>query len=211
MGLPQDRKTNMDNAYYANTAYNPASIFSLRHHQGMDMNLHIDNQILDRIYLHGTSGHSIAMRWSSTLTTFGLTFMGLLQLNSGKDLLLTLLISFFMGGLIYWLSAPKNPLRSGDPFIEFQRNGLHLRMLCDNQPVWQEKLPRKQIASVAPYQQQGWLFNRDRGLVIEDNEGKQWRLALKLSMAELEQYSQTLRSSLEPLGYSLDKLRRFQP
>lgn len=143
--------------------------------------------------------------------TFGLTFMGLLQLNGGKDLLLISIISIFAGALLYWLSGPKDPLRSGDPHIEFQRNGLQLRMLCDNQPIWQENLPRKNITSVAPYQQQGWLFNRDRGLVIEDAEGKQWRVALKLSMPELEQYSQSLQASLEALGYSLGKLRRFQP
>lgn len=175
------------------------------------MSLRLDKQILDRIYQHGTSNHSSAMRWSSTLMTFGLTFMGLLQLSGGQSLLMTLLVSIFVGGLIYWLSGSKDPLRSGDPYVEFQRNALHLRMLCDNQPLWQEKLLRKQISSVAPYQQQGWLFNRDRGLVIEDNEGKQWRLALKISMHELEQYSQTLKTALEPLGYSLDKLRRFQP
>ncbi|WP_339409538.1 hypothetical protein [Pseudomonas sp. EA_35y_Pfl2_R5] len=175
------------------------------------MTLRLDKQMLARIYRHGLSSYSSAMRWSSTLMTFGLTFTGLLKLNGGQDLLLILVVSFFVGGLIYWLSAPKDPLRSGDPYIEFQRNALHLRMLCDNQPIWQEKLPRKQIASVAPYQQQGWLFSRDCGLVIEDHEGKQWRLALKLSRAELERYSQTLQTSLEPLGYSLDKLRRFQP
>ncbi|WP_417663562.1 hypothetical protein [Pseudomonas sp.] len=175
------------------------------------MSLRLDSQMLDRIYLQGTSNHASTMRWSSALLIFGLTFSGLRELNEGQELLLTIIVSVSIGVLVYWLSGPKDPLRSGDPNIEFQRNALHLKMLCDNQPIWQEKLPRKRIVSVAPYQQQGWLFNRDRGLVVEDCEGRQLRLALKLSMSELEQYSQTLKTSLEPLGYSLDKLRRFQP
>ncbi|VXC04330.1 conserved hypothetical protein [Pseudomonas sp. 8Z] len=175
------------------------------------MSLRLDKQMLERIYRHGVSDHSSAIRWSSTLMTFGLTFMGLFQLNGGKELLLSLVVSVFVGGLIYWMNGSKDPLRSGDPLIELRRNGMYLRVLCDNQVIWEEKLLRKQIASVASYQQQGWLFSRDRGLVIEDNEGKQWRLALKLSKAELDQYSQTLHATLEALGYSLGKLRRFQP
>lgn len=99
------------------------------------MSLHLDSQMLDRIYRHGISDYSSAMRWSSTLITFGLTFVGLLKLNGGQDLLLTLVVSFFVGGLMYWLNTPKDPLRSGDPYIEFQRNALHLLILCDNQPV----------------------------------------------------------------------------
>ncbi|MFI8746454.1 hypothetical protein ACIGKL_14975 [Pseudomonas sp. NPDC077186] len=98
------------------------------------MSLHLDNQILERIYQHGTFGHSSAMRWSSTLMTFGLTFIGLFKLSGGQTLLMTLVASVFVGGLIYWLSGSKDPLRSGDPYTEFQRNALHLRMLCDNHP-----------------------------------------------------------------------------
>lgn len=175
------------------------------------MSLRLDNHRLERIYRHGTSGNASAMRWSSALMTGGLVFTGLFKLAAGQDLLLLLVASVLLGTLVFWLSGPNDPLRKGDPFAEFQRGGLHLRMHCDNQPIWQKKLPRSRIASVAPYHQQGWLFGRDRGVVIEDSDGQQWRLVLRLSREELEIFTQTLKDSLEPLGYSLVKLRRFQP
>lgn len=175
------------------------------------MSLKLEKHLLERIYHHGISDNGSALRWSSTLMTGGLAFMGLFQLSAGQELLLSLAVGVLFGAFMFWLSGPKDPLRNGDPYVQFQQNALHLRMLCDNQPIWQEKLSRKEIASVAPYQQQGWFFSRDRGVVVEHNDGQQWRLALKLSKEELEAYSKTLNDTLEPLGYPITALRRFQP
>ena len=66
------------------------------------------------------------------------------------------------------------------------------------------------IRSVSGYVQDGWLWVRDRGVVIETNDGKQFRFVLSLSKAELNRFLNDFTLSLSELNFPVRSLRKFQ-
>ncbi|MHC8302376.1 hypothetical protein [Pseudomonas sp. ZS1P83] len=66
------------------------------------------------------------------------------------------------------------------------------------------------IKSVSGYVQDGWLWVRDRGVVIETNDGKQFRFVLSLSKAELTRFLNDFTLSLSEINFPVRSLRKFQ-
>ncbi|POZ99630.1 hypothetical protein C4E44_34020 [Pseudomonas sp. MWU12-2312b] len=66
------------------------------------------------------------------------------------------------------------------------------------------------IKSVSGYIQDGWLWVRDRGVVIELSSGEQFRLVLSFSKFELDCFLKDFVSSLNDMDFPVKKLRKFQ-
>lgn len=67
-----------------------------------------------------------------------------------------------------------------------------------------------EINSVSGYVQDGWLWVRDRGVVIETNDGEQYRLVLSFKNAELTCFLNDFVSSLSEINIPVKKVRKFQ-
>lgn len=70
-------------------------------------------------------------------------------------------------------------------------------------------LARSDIRKVSGYVQDGWFFARDRGVVIERNDGVQFRVALSLAKSRLNQFLNELELSLKQLDYPVVPRRKF--
>ncbi|MCX4220879.1 hypothetical protein MKZ87_24850 [Pseudomonas sp. MCal1] len=68
-----------------------------------------------------------------------------------------------------------------------------------------------EIKCVSGYVQRGWLFGRDRGVVVETKSGEQIRFALSLGKKSLASYLDELMLLLRRIGYFVMDIRRFQP
>lgn len=66
------------------------------------------------------------------------------------------------------------------------------------------------IRSVSGYVQDGWLWVRDRGVVVETNDGKLFRFVLSLSKAELNRFLNDFTLSLSEIDFPVRSLRKFQ-
>lgn len=66
------------------------------------------------------------------------------------------------------------------------------------------------IRSVSGYVQDGWLWVRDRGVVIETNDGKQFRFVSSLSKSELNRFLNNFTLSLSEINFPVRSLGKFQ-
>ncbi|WP_152644545.1 hypothetical protein [Pseudomonas sp. FeS53a] len=173
------------------------------------MTFRIERELLDRVYRYPRSTGS---SWLATFLTGSGGLCVLLLLRPEAEGMYPLaVVILFIGLVVTWFGRKVDPLSTGDPEVLFRKNALHLKVLRDSQPVWEEKILLKEIASVAIYDQSGWFLHRDRGVVVENVEGQQWRIALKLSAKDIEAFGQNLSTSLKALAYPIKSPRRFQP
>lgn len=70
--------------------------------------------------------------------------------------------------------------------------------------------PVTDIKSVSGYVQDGWFCVRDRGVVIETNDNKQFRIVLDLNRPRFNLFIERFNLSLGELDYPAKKTRVFQ-
>jgi hypothetical protein len=70
-------------------------------------------------------------------------------------------------------------------------------------------IPRSDIKKISGYVQDGWLCARDRGVVIERNDGAQFRFVLSLQKSRLNDFLSEFELSLKQLDYPVGPLRKF--
>ncbi|QKE62124.1 hypothetical protein HNE05_01625 [Aquipseudomonas campi] len=171
----------------------------------------LDKSQLRKVYRHPKPASRSTETWCSLVLIFGFTFACVAKLGFPGSLFAA--VVFALAALLVglWVTAPDGRAKSGDPHVEFRQDGVNVSRRFDNQAVWEERIRRARVTSVAPYVQTGWLFPRDHGLVIENSDGVQWRIALRVPRAELEVQLESLQSTLQKWGYPLAPLRRFQP
>lgn len=66
------------------------------------------------------------------------------------------------------------------------------------------------IRSVSGYVQDGWFLVRDRGVVIETNDGKQLRFVFSLKKVALNNFLNDFTLSLSEMNFPVRNLREFQ-
>ncbi|WP_223520149.1 hypothetical protein [Pseudomonas sp. GL-B-19] len=66
------------------------------------------------------------------------------------------------------------------------------------------------IRSVSGYVQDGWFLVRDRGVVIETNDGKQLRFVFSLKKVALNNFLNDFTLSLSEMNFPVRNLRGFQ-
>jgi uncharacterized membrane protein YuzA (DUF378 family) len=71
-------------------------------------------------------------------------------------------------------------------------------------------IPRSDIKKISGYVQGGWLGARDRGVVIERNDGAQFRFVLSIQKSRLNDFLSEFELSLKQLNYPVEPLRTFQ-
>ncbi|WP_426201594.1 hypothetical protein [Pseudomonas sp. TWP3-1] len=71
-------------------------------------------------------------------------------------------------------------------------------------------IPRSDIKAISGYVQHGWLGLRDRGVVIERNDGAQFRFVLSLKKSELSDFLSEFELSLGRLEYPVVASRKLQ-
>lgn len=71
-------------------------------------------------------------------------------------------------------------------------------------------IPRSDIKTISGYVQHGWLGVRDRGVVIERNDGAQFRFVLSLKKSELSDFLSEFELSLGRLEYPVVAPRKLQ-
>ena len=81
----------------------------------------------------------------------------------------------------------------------------------DNQVEFQEKIKLSDIKAVSGYIQDGWLWMRNLGILLETKQDQQFRLSLNLDRQGLHNLLESLQPSLSDMNYKIGKLRNFQP
>lgn len=71
-------------------------------------------------------------------------------------------------------------------------------------------IPRSDIKKISGYVQNGWFSVRDRGVVIERNDGAQFRFVFSLKKSQWNDFLLGFEESLKRFDYPLGPLRRFQ-
>lgn len=71
-------------------------------------------------------------------------------------------------------------------------------------------LSMSEIKCVSGYAQGGWVWNQDRGVIVETENGKQFRFALSLSKSELNKFLISFISSLGEMKFPVRGMRSFQ-
>ncbi|MFJ7795340.1 hypothetical protein [Pseudomonas sp. NPDC096950] len=71
-------------------------------------------------------------------------------------------------------------------------------------------LSMSDIKSVSGYVQGGWIWDQDRGVIVETEEGKQFRFVLSLSKSELHKFLSDFVSSLGDMNFPVRGTRKFQ-
>ena|SRR5690606_21187793 len=136
-----------------------------------------------------------------------------------QELPLLLGVTVFVGlagAFIKWVTTPE-PV-GGDEYdvsVTFQKDGISLRKQAPNRSgamgQVRDWVARSRIISVAPFKQMGWIFCRERGITIRLDDGDAIFIALRGSKKEFATHLQHLSHALPSLGYTVEKLRSFQP
>ena len=67
------------------------------------------------------------------------------------------------------------------------------------------------LIAVALLFQDGWLWVRDRGILLETKQDLQFRLSLNINRQGLDNLLVSLQPSLSDMNYNIGNLRKFQP
>jgi hypothetical protein len=99
----------------------------------------------------------------------------------------------------------------GELSAEFRKDGVRILATVDNLVEFQEKIKLSYIKTVSGYILDGWLWVRDRGILLETKHELQFRLSLNLNRQGLDNLLVSLQPSLIDMNYNIGKLRKFQP
>jgi hypothetical protein len=71
-------------------------------------------------------------------------------------------------------------------------------------------LSMSDIKFVSGYVQSGWIWSKGRGVIVETEDGKQFRFVLSLSKSELNKFLNVFISSLGEMNFPVRGIRNFQ-
>ncbi|TWC41588.1 hypothetical protein FBY03_102337 [Pseudomonas sp. SJZ079] len=150
-------------------------------------------------------------KYASGLITIALLFTAVTELSGPIDAVLVAGVFLVLYLFIAWVTKPNRPEDIGELSAEFRKDGVRILATVDNLVGFQEKIKLSDIKTVSGYIQDGWLWVRDRGILLETNQDPQFRLSLNLNRQGLDNLLVSLQPSLSDMNYNIGKLRKFQP
>ncbi|POA47342.1 hypothetical protein C1893_15545 [Pseudomonas sp. MPR-ANC1] len=102
----------------------------------------------------------------------------------------------------------ESPVESGF-HVGFESSGVTIERQMSSEH-FSGVIPQSDIKQISGYVQGGWLGARDCGVVIERNDGAQFRFVLSLKKSRLDDFLRDFELSLKQLDYPVGPLRKFQ-
>ncbi|WP_150788404.1 hypothetical protein [Pseudomonas fluorescens] len=156
-----------------------------------------------------------------TSVLFMLAFLNYYGVPRGSDVFALFILgagSIFLMVALTIIVVERSESRKKDipkPIVEgvlsaiFDQGGISIEMLVGSKP-YMSIIFIDEIKSVSGYVQGGWLWVRDRGVVIETNDNKQFRFVMSMNKIELERFLNEFLLSLSEINYPVRNIRKFQ-
>jgi hypothetical protein len=94
---------------------------------------------------------------------------------------------------------------------EFRKDGIRIQATVDGLGDLEDRIKLSDIKVISGYTQDGWLWARERGILVETKQDKQYRLSLNLDQRGIESLLDGLQQRLISVDYKFGKYRKFQP
>lgn len=175
------------------------------------MSKKLDHNLIKKYYRPADTKPKRAKYASGALMAVALLFTAVTKLSGPIDAALVAgaLLGLYL--FITWVTKPNRPEDIGELSAEFRKDGVRILATVDNLVEFQEKIKLSDIKAVSGYIQGGWLWGRDRGILLETKQDLQFRLSLNLNRQGLDNLLVSLQPSLSDMNYNIGKLRKFQP
>lgn len=175
------------------------------------MSKKLDHNLINK-YHRPADGKPRKIDYTSGVWMSGaLLFVGVMQISGPLDAILVVGVFMFLCLLFAWMTKPNRPEEIGELSVEFRKDCVRILATVDNIVEYQEKVKLSDIKEVSGYIQDGWLWVRERGILLETKQNVQFRFALNLNRSELDNFLVTWQASLRDMNYTFGKLRKFQP
>jgi len=175
------------------------------------MSKKLDHNLIKKYYRPADTNLKRAKYAPGALIAITLLFTAVTKLSGPIDAVLVAGFFWVLHLFIGWLTKPNRPEDIGELSAEFRKDGVRILATVDNLVEFQEKIKISDIKTVSGYIQDGWLWVRDRGILLETKQGLQFRFSLNLNRQGLDNLLVSLQPSLSDMNYNIGKLRKFQP
>lgn len=175
------------------------------------MSKKLDHNLIKKYYRPADGKPKKIDYTSGVLMAGALLFTAVIKISGPLDALLVIGVFLLLYLLFSWMTKPNRFEDIGELSAEFRKDGVRILATVDNLVEFQEKIKLSDIKAVSGYIQDGWLWVRDRGILLETKQEQQFRLSLNLNRQGLDSLLGSLQPSLSDMSYNIGKLRKFQP
>jgi hypothetical protein len=175
------------------------------------MSKKLDHNLIKKYYRPADTKLKRAKYAPGALIAIALLFTAVTKLSGPIDAVLVAGVFWVLYLFMAWVTKPNRPEDIGELSAEFRKDGVRILATVDNLVEFQEKIKMSDIKTVSGYIQDGWLWVRDRGILLETKQDLQFRLSLNLNRQGLDNLLVSLQPSLNDMNYNIGKLRKFQP
>jgi hypothetical protein len=175
------------------------------------MSKKLDHHLIKKYYRPAETKPKKSKNEFGSLIAVVLLFTAVTKLSGPIDAVLVAGVFLGLYLFIAWVTKPNRPEDIGELSAEFRKDGVRILATVDNLVAFQEKIKLSDIKAVSGYIQDGWLWARDRGILLETKQNLQFRLSLNLNRQGLDNLLVSLQPSLSDMNYNIGNLRKFQP
>ena len=195
------------------------------------MSVVIPANIIQTIYVHPHEAHikpfgmvwrfmEVSTNWMYAYIVFGVVFLKVFGRPSFSEPVVYLLLGImaivvFVIVIIILVERSESKAQADNEspavtgfHVDFDSSGVTVETQMSSEH-FSGVIPRSDIKKISGYVQDGWLCARDRGVVIERNDGAQFRFVLSLQKSRLNDFLSEFELSLKQLDYPVGPLRKF--